>query len=67
MSSGLAASNLPLVVVPSLWEWLSNHRWELIHSRWPGPTNIQDFAEYDEASQGLIRELGIDVERFEGV
>ena len=29
-----------------------------------GTINIQDFDWYDEASQGLIRELGIDVERF---
>ncbi len=29
-----------------------------------GTINIQDFDWYDEASQGLIRELGIDVERY---
>jgi spermidine dehydrogenase len=29
-----------------------------------GTLNIQDFAEYDEPSQALIRELGIDVERY---
>jgi len=29
-----------------------------------GTINIQDFSWYDEASQGLIRELGIDVERY---
>ena len=29
-----------------------------------GTINIQDFSWYDEASQGLIRELGVDPERF---
>jgi spermidine dehydrogenase len=29
-----------------------------------GTTNIEDFAAYDEPSQELIRELGIEVERF---
>ena len=29
-----------------------------------GTVNIQDFAQYGEAAQGLIRELGIDVERY---
>ncbi|MEE9230692.1 MAG: NAD(P)-binding protein [Acidobacteriota bacterium] len=29
-----------------------------------GTINIEDFAEYGEAAQGLIRELGIEVERY---
>jgi spermidine dehydrogenase len=29
-----------------------------------GTINIEDFSVYDEASQGLIRELGIDVQRY---
>ena len=42
-------------------EFRSGNRMLLMNG---GTINIEDFGEYGEAAQGLIRELGIDVERY---